>query len=70
MPVVFEFAAAGLLAWRGRTLTAGTARRAAAAALALLLLLCLVPSFRMNLGHPAFGFVDQAEPAVQERPTP
>lgn len=70
MPVVFVFAAAGLVAWRGRALAAGTARRAAAAALALLLLLCLVPSFRMNLGHPAFGFVDQAEPAVQERPTP
>lgn len=70
MPVVFVFAAAGFVAWRGRALSAGTARRAAAAALALLLLLCLVPSFRMNLGHPAFGFVDQAEPAVQERPTP
>ena len=70
MPVVFVFAAAGFVAWSGRALAAGTARRAAAAALALLLLLCLVPSFRMNLGHPAFGFVDQAEPAVQERPTP
>jgi 4-amino-4-deoxy-L-arabinose transferase-like glycosyltransferase len=70
MPVVFLFAAAGFVAWRGRALAAGTARRAAAAALALLLLLCLVPSIRMNLGHPAFGFVDQAEPAVQERPAP
>jgi 4-amino-4-deoxy-L-arabinose transferase-like glycosyltransferase len=70
MPVVFVFAAAGYAAWRGRALAAGTARRAAAAALALLLLLCLVPSVRMNLGHPAFGFVDQAEPAVQERPDP
>jgi len=70
MPVVFLFAAAGFAAWSGRALAAGTGRRAAAAALALLLLLCLVPSFRMNLGHPAFGFVDQAEPAVQERPAP
>ena len=70
MPVVFLFAAAGFVAWRGRALAAGKGRRAAAAALALLLLLCLVPSFRMNLGHPAFGFVDQAEPAVQERPAP
>ena len=45
-------------------------RRAVATALAVLLLLCLVPSFRMNLGHPAFGFADQAEPTVQEQPTP
>ena len=35
-----------------------------------LLLLCLIPSFRMNLGHPAFGFADQAEPAVQQEPSP
>jgi hypothetical protein len=42
----------------------------AAAALAALLFLCLVPSFRRNLGHPAFGFVDQAEPAVHEQPLP
>jgi 4-amino-4-deoxy-L-arabinose transferase-like glycosyltransferase len=70
MPVVFLFAAAGFVAWRERALAAGSGRRAAAAVLALLLVLCLVPSFRMNLGHPAFGFVDQAEPAVQERPAP
>jgi 4-amino-4-deoxy-L-arabinose transferase-like glycosyltransferase len=70
MPVVFVFAAAGFVGWSGRALDAKTPRRAAAAALALLLLLCLVPSFRMNVGHPAFGFVDQAEPAVQERPAP
>ena len=70
MPVVFLFAAAGFVAWRDRALATGTARRAAAAALALLLLLCLIPSIRMNLGHPAFGFVDQAEPAVQEPPAP
>lgn len=70
MPVLFLFAAAGFVAWRGRALAAGTTRRAAAVALTLLLLLCLVPSVRMNLGHPAFGFVDQAEPAVQERPNP
>ena len=71
MPVVFVFAAAGYVAWRGRALAAASpARRAAAAALAVLLALFLVPSFRMNLGHPAFGFADQAEPAVQEQPTP
>ena len=65
------YAAAGYLAWRGGALaTASAARRAGAAVLAVLLLLCLVPSFRMNLGHPAFGFVDQAEPAEQEQPTP
>jgi hypothetical protein len=71
MPVVFLFGAAGYVAWRGRELRgAGTGRRVAAAALAALMLLCLVPSFRRNLGHPAFGFVDQAEPAVHEQPVP
>jgi len=71
MPVVFIFAAAGYVAWRGGTLAGtGGARRVAAAAVALLLILCLVPSFRMNLGHPAFGLADQAEPAVQEQPSP
>jgi hypothetical protein len=41
-----------------------------AAGVALVLLLCLIPSLRMNLAHPAFGFVDQAEPAVEEQPSP
>ena len=71
MPVVFLFAGAGFVAWRAHGLAAaGTARRALAASLGLLLLLCLVPSFRMNLGHPAFGLVDQAEPAVEQQPVP
>jgi 4-amino-4-deoxy-L-arabinose transferase-like glycosyltransferase len=71
MPVVFLFAAAGYVAWRRGALPAASrARRVAAAALAVALALCLVPSFRMNLGHPAFGLADQAEPAVQEQPSP
>jgi hypothetical protein len=71
MPVVFLFAAAAFVAWReGALAGASGARRAAAAALALALLLCLIPSFRMNLGHPAFGLVDQAEPSVEEQPSP
>jgi 4-amino-4-deoxy-L-arabinose transferase-like glycosyltransferase len=71
MPVVFLFAAAGYVAWRGGALLgASRARRLAAAVLAVALALCLVPSFRMNLGHPAFGLADQAEPAVQEQPSP
>jgi Dolichyl-phosphate-mannose-protein mannosyltransferase len=71
MPVVFLFAAAGYVAWRSGALAgASRARRAAAVGVALVLLLCLVPSVRRNLGHPAFGFVDQAEPAVQEQPAP
>ena len=73
MPVVFVFAAAAYVAWREGALArppAGVARRALAAALDVVLLLCLVPSFRMNLGHPAFGFVDQVEPAGFEPPSP
>ena len=71
MPVVFLFAAAAYAAWRqGALLGARESRRAVAAAVALVLLLCLIPSLRMNLAHPAFGFVDQAEPAVEEQPSP
>jgi hypothetical protein len=71
MPVVFLFAAAAFVAWReGALAGASGARRAAAAALALAFLICLIPSFRMNLGHPAFGLVDQAEPSVEEQPSP
>jgi dolichyl-phosphate-mannose-protein mannosyltransferase len=71
MLVVFLFAAAAYVAWRGGALAGvGGARRATAAAVALVLLLCLIPSLRMNLAHPAFGFVDQAEPAVEEQPSP
>jgi hypothetical protein len=70
MPVVLLFAAAGYAAWRARSLRTGRARRAAAAVLSALLVLCLVPSFRLNLEHPAFGLTDQAEPAVQEEPSP
>jgi hypothetical protein len=71
MPVVFLFAAAAFVAWRAGALAGASGwRRAAAGAMALVLLLCLIPSFRMNLGHPAFGFVDQAEPTVEEQPSP
>jgi hypothetical protein len=73
MPVVFVLAAAAYLAWRDGALArvpASGPRRALAAALAVALLLCLVPSFRMNLGHPAFGFVDQADPAAFEPASP
>jgi hypothetical protein len=70
MPVLFLFAAA-CVAWRGKARPrVSRARWIASAVVALVLLLCLIPSFRMNLGHPAFGFVDQAEPAVQEQPSP
>lgn len=71
MPVVFLFAAAAYAAWReGELGRVPGPRRAVAAAVGLALLLCLIPSFRMNLAHPAFGFVDQAEPAVEEQPSP
>jgi hypothetical protein len=74
MPVVFLFAAAAYSAWReGRLAEAAGARRgrvALAGALGVAFLLCLIPSFRMNLGHPAFGLVDQAEPSVEEQPSP
>jgi len=74
MPVVFLFAAAAWVAWRegalARELLASRRRAAVAGAVGALLLLCLIPSFRMNLRHPAFGLVDQAEPAIEEQPSP
>ena len=71
MPVVFLFAAAAYVAWREGTLAGASRWRwAVAGAVALVLLLCLIPSLRTNLRHPAFGFVDQAEPAAFEQPTP
>jgi hypothetical protein len=71
MPVVFLFAAAGWVGWRTRALAAASpARRRLAMAVGLILLLCLIPSLRTNLRHPAFGLADQAEPAVEEQPSP
>ena len=71
MPVVVLFAAAAYVAWREGTLAGASRwRRAVAGAVALVLLLCVIPSLRTNLRHPAFGFVDQAEPAAFEQPAP
>jgi hypothetical protein len=71
MPVVFLFAAAAFAAWREGALRGAPAwRRAVAGALGLVLLVCLIPSLRMNLAHPAFGLADGAEPAAFEQPSP
>ena len=48
---------------RGRSL-------ALAAGLSLVLAACLVPSFRRNLGHPAFGFADSGDHPADEAPQP
>jgi hypothetical protein len=58
MPVVFVIAASAWVAWRsGPRPWLSSRRRLAAAALAVLVLVLLVPSFRTNYAHPAFGFV-------------
>ena len=58
MPVVFVIAASAWVAWRsGGNPWRSPRRRVAAAGLAVLTLLLLVPSFRTNYAHPAFGFV-------------
>jgi 4-amino-4-deoxy-L-arabinose transferase-like glycosyltransferase len=71
MPVVFLIAAVGAMAWRERGLR-GLGRRAlaAAAAIALVLAVILVPSFRLNLENPAFGFTDTGGPPGEEAPSP
>jgi hypothetical protein len=71
MPVVFLVAGMGWLAWReGALARMSTRRRAAAAALAATLAIVLVPSFRLNLEHPAFGLIDTGGPPGEEAPPP
>jgi hypothetical protein len=68
LPVVFVFAACGLLAWRdGALRTFGAGRRLAACALAALVAVLLVPSVRHNLEHPAFG-LDRGGPPREPAP--
>lgn len=71
MPVVFLVAAVGAVAWRERGLGGLSVRsRAVAAAIALLLAAILIPSFRLNLENPAFGFTDIGGPPGEEAPSP
>jgi 4-amino-4-deoxy-L-arabinose transferase-like glycosyltransferase len=68
LPVVFLVAALGFWAWRSGAVAAWSGRRRwAAAALAALLAVLLVPSFRQNLDHPAFG-LDSGGPPGEASP--
>jgi hypothetical protein len=68
LPVVFLAAALGFQEWRSGGLAAWTGRRRLAAALlAALLAVTLVPSFRQNLDHPAFG-LDSGGPPGEASP--
>jgi 4-amino-4-deoxy-L-arabinose transferase-like glycosyltransferase len=71
MPVMFLIAGIGWAAWREGELARMSARaRAAAAATAALLALILIPSFRLNLEHPAFGLTDTGGPPGADAPSP
>jgi dolichyl-phosphate-mannose-protein mannosyltransferase len=71
MPVVFLIAAVGWTAWRQGDLARMSGRaRAAAAAVAAVLALILIPSFRLNLEHPAFGLTDTGGPPGADAPAP
>ena len=71
MPVVFLIAGVGWTAWRQRELARMSGRaRAAAAAVAAVLALILIPSFRLNLEHPAFGLTDTGGPPGADAPAP
>ena len=70
MPVVFLIAGVGWVAWREGELARMSGRaRAAAAAIAVVLTLILIPSFRLNLEHPAFG-LDTGGPPNADAPSP
>jgi 4-amino-4-deoxy-L-arabinose transferase-like glycosyltransferase len=71
MPVMFLIAGVGWAAWReGELARMGGRARAAAAATALLFTLILIPSFRLNLEHPAFGLTDTGGPPGADAPAP
>lgn len=69
MPIVFLIAAAAWAGWRsqGAGLLPTPQRRAAALALVALFIAIFVPSFRLNIAHPAFGLTDDA-PSGQPAP--
>ncbi|HUG53912.1 MAG TPA: glycosyltransferase family 39 protein [Vicinamibacteria bacterium] len=71
MPIVFLVAGLGWSAWReGAVARMSVRRRTAAALLAAIFAVVLVPSFRLNLEHPAFGFTDSGGPPGEEAPPP
>ena len=71
MPVVFLIAGMGWGAWRqGETARMSGRARAAAAAIAAVLLVIRIPSFRLNLEHPAFGLRDTGGPPSADAPSP
>lgn len=71
MPVVFLIAGLGWAAWRDGDLARMRGRgRALVAALALIITAILVPSFRLNLGHPAYGLADTGGPPGADAPSP
>ena len=71
MPVVFLIAGMGWGAWRQGEIARMSGRaRAAAAAIAAVLLVILMPSFRLNLEHPAFGLRDTGGPPSADAPSP
>ena len=71
MPVVFLIAGLGWVAWRQGDLARMSVRaRALVAALALVMTVILIPSFRLNLEHPAFGLTDTGGPPGADAPSP
>jgi len=48
----------------------GLAALAASCAVAVVLALILIPSFRLNLEHPAFGLTDTGGPPGADAPSP
>jgi 4-amino-4-deoxy-L-arabinose transferase-like glycosyltransferase len=71
MPVMFLIAGVGWAAWREGDLARMSGRaRAAAVAAAVVFTLILIPSFRLNLEHPAFGLTDTGGPPGADAPAP
>lgn len=71
MPVIFLLAGAAFVAWREKTPPpTSRLRRVLAGAVAVSLVLCVIPSFRRNLDHPAFGFAAPSPAAPEDAPVP
>jgi hypothetical protein len=71
MPIVFLIAGVGWAAWRAGGLARTTrGQRIGVGVLAILTIAVLLPSLRLNIGHPAYGLTDTGGPPGADAPPP
>jgi hypothetical protein len=71
MPVVFLLAGAAFVLWREKAAPpTPPSRLILAGAVAVTLVLCVIPSLRRSLAHPAFGFAAPGPTTPEDAPVP